>query len=414
MRIYIITGAYPPEPITGAALARDIAETLTMRGHDITVFAPFPNRPAGRLMCRDRRSLIHEERRGGCRIVHTWHSLSRRSTMLSRFAENISFGITSTMQLMRESRPDVVYLNTWPVFAQWLNVLLLHRYGVPVVCAVKDLYPETLSHGRQLSPRHPFVWLARTVTADVYRRSAVIAPLNEIMGERIVADRGISPEKVEVLRDWIDPAPFEQRRHDSGFRALHGLRSDLFLAMYVGSMTRMANLEIYIEAAEILRRRKDIRILLVGDGAMRPKIEGMIRERHLDNIRLIRPLKPEEAPAVQAAADVLTLSLQEGAAQHATPSKMISYMFSERPIVAGVPAGSPAARLIDDARCGRVVHHSNPHEMAEALEKLAANRAALTLMGTNARHYAEEHFTKTRNLPPLCEMLERLANASLN
>ena len=42
----------------------------------------------------------------------------------------------------------------------------------------------------------------------------------------------------------------------------------------VGSMTRMAGLELYVQAAERLRHRQDMLILLVGDGAMRGAVEA--------------------------------------------------------------------------------------------------------------------------------------------
>ena len=145
MRVYIISCVYPPEAVTSASTARDLAEAMTLRGHQVTVFAPFPNRPTGQLAPGYRRSFQHIQHQDGYTICYSWHTLSKRSNIVSRTAENLSFGLTSTWQLRREPKPDVVFMNTWPIFSQWMNLQVLKRHHVPIVCAVKDLYPETIS-----------------------------------------------------------------------------------------------------------------------------------------------------------------------------------------------------------------------------------------------------------------------------
>jgi colanic acid biosynthesis glycosyl transferase WcaI len=411
MKVYIISAVFPPEPVTSAVTTHDIAEAMVQRGHEVTVFASFPNRPAGKVMKGYRRAFRNCAYREGYRIIYSWHTLSKRSTTISRTAENLSFGITSTIQLALEKRPDIVYMNTWPLFAQWMNLLVLHKRRVPVVCAVKDLYPETLASDGKVSKNNLVMRLARAIGTQVYSKSACVVPINESMRDRILKDRGIEPEKVTVLCDWIDPSNFPKMQPKNGkFRKEHGFPPDSFLAMYVGSMTRMAGLDIYVEAAERLKNCRDIHILLVGDGAMRARIENKIQRRGLKNIRILYPLHPEDVPQTQAAADVLVLSLLPGAAEHATPSKLISYMFSQRPIIASVNANSPAAYIIQKAECGSVVSQGDADEFAAVLQRMADNRPALQKAGENARRYADEYFSKDKVLSQMCNLLERTAS----
>ncbi len=177
-------------------------------------------------------------------------------------------------------------------------------------------------------------------------------------------------------------------------------------------MTRMAGLELYVEAAEKLRHRDDILILLVGDGAMRQDIEQQIQQRELDNIRLIYPLQPHEVPGVQAAADVLMMSLLVGSAEHTTPSKLLFYMFSERPVLASVKHDSPAAHIIQNADSGEVIQQGDAQDLAHHLEKMANHRSSLSQLGKNARRYAEEHFLKANALPRICDFIEQVGRPS--
>lgn len=247
MRVYIISDVYPPEPVTSAMTAHDIVGELVRRQHDVTVFAPFPNRPTGQLIDGCKRAWKRVEQRDGYQIIYSWHTLSRTSSVLSRMAENISFALTSTLQLLQAPHPDVVYMNNWPIFAQWLNTTVLYRRRVPVICVVHDLYPETFAETGSLSENSLPMRVMAILDKGVYRQSAVVTALNAVQQAYLIESRKIPSEKVVVFPDWIDASNFPpDAPRDNAFRNQHDLSADLFVAMYVGSMTRMAGLELYI------------------------------------------------------------------------------------------------------------------------------------------------------------------------
>ncbi len=413
MRVHIISDVYPPEPVTAAMTAHDIVEELVRRDHDVTVFAPFPNRPTGQLSKGYKRSWKQVEPRDGYQVVHSWHTLSKSSTMVSRTAENISFALTSTIQLMRAPKPDVVYMNTWPIFAQWLNTSALYRRNVPVICVVHDIYPETFAEMSVMSTNGLLTRWLTAIDKHVYDQSAIVTTLNSLQRAYLIESRRLPSDKVKVFHDWVDADAFlPDQPQDNGFRARHNLSPDLLLAMYVGSMTRLAGLDLYIEAAEKLRHRGDIKILLVGDGAMRKDVEQDIQQRRLENIQLIYPLEPKQVPEVQAAADVLMLSLEVGTAEHTTPSKMLFYMFSERPVLASVKHDSPTAHIIQEADCGNVVDQGNPQDLVDQLERMANHRSSLPQLGKNARRYAEEHHLKANVLSRISDLIEQVGRGA--
>jgi colanic acid biosynthesis glycosyl transferase WcaI len=229
------------------------------------------------------------------------------------------------------------------------------------------------------------------------------------MADHLIATRNLLADKVCVWPDWVDDAGFPAPASEAaGFRARHRLTPDLVLAMYVGSLTRMAGLELYLEAAALLRHRSDVRIVLVGDGAMRAPLEAQIRARDLANIEIVHPLAQADVPSAQAAADVLLMSLAPGMGLAATPSKLIYYLFSERPIIGAVAPGSPAHRLIADAGCGHLVPPGDAAELARRLEALADDPAARAVLGRNARRHALAHYAKASALPRVCDALERI------
>ena len=404
VRFHLLSDVFVPEPLTSAVLAGQIAEAMAARGHQTTVFAPFANRPTGRLASGQRRRIVQTEERDGYQIVRCWHTLSKTSNVLSRGAENVSFGLSAAAQVLRHPPADVMYMNTWPLFAQSMALNAANRRATPVVCAVKDLYPEALGQPRG-GIGNAIHRQLRRVDGSVYRRSALVTPLNDYAAAHIVETRGIDESKVLVVYDWVDASEYD-RADGSAFRARHRCERDVFTAMYVGSMTRTAGLDLYIETAEKLRGRDDIEILLVGDGAMRIEIENEIARRRLKNIRLVYPLERRDVPDVQAAADVLLLSLQAGMAEHSLPSKLLFYLFSGRPVVASVASNSPAAAVIERSQCGLVVEQGSPEALAAGLDRLAEQPAMRAEMGSTARRFADDNFALEAALPRMCDLLE--------
>ncbi len=49
MNVLIVSAVFPPEPVVTAQTSFQIADELFHHGHQVTVLAPFPNRPDGRL-----------------------------------------------------------------------------------------------------------------------------------------------------------------------------------------------------------------------------------------------------------------------------------------------------------------------------------------------------------------------------
>jgi colanic acid biosynthesis glycosyl transferase WcaI len=412
MRAFIITDVFPPETIMNAFTSGDLADELTRRGHEVVVFAPFPNRPSGHLCDGYSRRAWQTEEKNGHRIVRSWHTLSRESSLLSRSMENLSFGITSTVALALVKRPDVVYMNTWPIIAEGLNSLVLRWKRVPFVSAVQDVYPESLTGKGILKSNGVVSRTMKALDRRFLRRCAVVTTLSDGMRIQVIEDRLLRPERVVTIENWLDTSKFPPGLpRDGPFRKSLGVGAERFVAVFAGSLNRFAGIDLYVDAAEELHGCDDVLILLVGDGSMRLWAEAEIAQRGLKNIRVVCPLLPEKVPEVQAAADVLLLSLTGEAMQTAAPSKLVAYMLSARPTLASVSPGSTPATIVEEAEAGIVIPPNSPIVLARELRECAQRGERLKAMGENARSYAEARFSRDVQLPRLANLLEEVAGA---
>lgn len=408
MRVAIVSAVFPPEPLTSALAARDLAEELTRRGHEVTVFTTFPNRPQGCVFEGFSRRCLARSRADGYRVVRSWHTLSQRSTMASRFAENVSFGFSSSFAALSHGRFDVAYIATWPIFAQNLAAAAFRAIGTPVVCGVGDIYPETLTGKGMIPPRGLLANTMLGLDRFVLSRCASVIAVSDEMRDYLIRTRRLRHKQVKTVPNWLDFQAFDREKiSPRDARKQLGIPDGKFVIMFAGAITMSAGVGLYLDAAAALPKDNPIEITIVGDGSTRQWVEHQAHRRQLANVRVIRGLSPQDVPRTQAAADALLLSLTGDSKYIAAPSKLIAYMFSAKPIVACVSRNSTPARILSEADCGVLVEPDRPDLLAQALVNLARIPAAeRDAIGRRGRQYARTRFSKEVLVPRLVDVIE--------
>jgi glycosyltransferase involved in cell wall biosynthesis len=85
--------------------------------------------------------------------------------------------------------------------------------------------------------------------------------------------------------------------------------------------------------------------------------------------------------------------LDSEAGTFAVPSKTLAYLCAGRAQIVAAPAANEAARVVEDAQAGLVVSPENSTGIIGAAQRFLADPALRSRCATNARHYAERHFS---------------------
>jgi glycosyltransferase involved in cell wall biosynthesis len=209
-----------------------------------------------------------------------------------------------------------------------------------------------------------------------------------------------------VDTEAIKPAPKLNR-----LRKVLGLE-DHFVVSFAGIMGYSQDLDTILNCAGLLKDRRDIAFLLVGDGVEKPHLQNMAQERHLDNVHFL-PMQPrEEYPNVLAASDLCLVTLRKEVMTPVVPSKILSIMAAGRPVLASLPLEGDAPRLIAAAQAGICVVPESPERLVEAILKLYQDSSMLDEMGARGRNYAVKNLSLEACVKQLEELFERtIANS---
>jgi len=411
MRVVIISCVFPPEPIVSSRTSADVAQSLAARGHTVDVITAFPSRPAGRLFPgTKRRWLAKEQSVDGYSITRCFATVSPRSTLASRLLENLSLGVTGALAALRGPRPDVLYVNTWPIVAAGLAAIVATLRGVPMVLSIQDVYPESLAAQGRPGMRSAVFNLLRRIDAAIAHRASAMSVPSTSFRSIYEQTRGIPADCIHVVPNWGDVN--EIRPNDPGAAAMRerwGIADDAIVALYAGNVGVAAGMEGLITAMghhDADNAYSLPRLVIAGAGTQLDPCRRLAAEYELPLV-VHSPWLAEETSSVLAAADVLLLPTAGGQALASVPSKLISYLLASRPIVAQVSPDSATAHTIRESGAGWIVEPGDDRGVHDALRRvMAMPRETLREIGERGRRYAVANFSREQCLPRLIAVIE--------
>lgn len=391
MHILIMGQHYAPEEVSGAALARELAEGLLARGHQITFVTAAPSYPHGRVFNGYHNVVLARERLNGVNVIRVWSHISPARSFWSRILNYGTFSLMALMGGLAAGRVDVM-MSASPPLPLGLSAWLVSRIRrIPWLLRVEDLYPQTAVNAGVLRNRFVIRFL-EWMEKFIYRKAAHISLISESFRQNLLA-KGISSSKLSVLPVWADPRSIRPLPKENGFRRAHGLEGK-FILLYAGNLGHTSVLEEVIEAARLLKAEKDMVFVIIGEGVKKTALQARSLRYGLDNVRLL-PYQPRERYAeTLAAADVSLVTLNPAASHTSLPSKIFNIMASARPILAVADAASEAARLVRRERCGVVVPPAQPALLAETVKALRDRSAQLDEWGRNGRTALEKRYAR--------------------
>jgi colanic acid biosynthesis glycosyl transferase WcaI len=408
MHILILTQFFDPEPASIPGMP--FASWLRRRGHEVEVVTGFPNYPGDHFYPGHRPALWHREDIDGVRVNRVPLYPSHDRSAIGRVANYGSFALSAaTLGTMMSRRADAVYVYHPPATVGLPALLWKQMRRMPFVYHVQDLWPESVVESGMVSQRAQRV-VERVLTwwcAQVYRGASRIAVLSPGF-KRILAERGVPVEKIEVVPNWADESLFEPMERDAELAQELGM-AGRFNVVYSGNVGHFQGLDTAIRAAARLRHLKHFQLVVIGTGQAEQDLRRLAAERGLDNVRFLGRRHYTEMGQLTALADVLLVSLQDRPFFAATiPGKTQVSLACGRPVLMAVRGD--AADLVSNAGAGITATPGDEAGLAAAIERLySLPREELDAMGARGRQFYVSELSLDRGARRLEAMLDSAA-----
>lgn len=405
MHILFISHYFPPEVNAPANRTYEHARRWVADGHEVTVITGVPNHPKGEIFPGYENRWIQEENRDGIRVIRTWMYLGSSKSAITRSLNYVFFAFTVLYASFLAKDPDIVVATTPQFFSGVAGVIVSRLKRRPFVLEVRDLWPDSIVQLLQLR-RGFIVRFLELIEKALYKSTAGI-----VVNSRAFIDHintfGVPKDRMALIYNGIDPSLFQTRERDAVLLRENGLDGK-FLVAYVGTLGMAHGLITVLDAAERLRDTREVVFLLIGDGADRARLEEEIKERGLENVRLLGLRPRTEIPRWLASIDLALVLLRDiPVLETVVPSKIFETLAEARPIL--VAGRGEVRRLIEEAKAGFVIDPESPDQLARAIRFIRAHPEDAQTRARAGRDWVAANFQRDDLARAMAKFLEDVA-----
>ncbi len=330
--------------------------------------------------------------------VHHFSGSSRLH--LFREASALSYNIRftgATRKLLAQKRPRLLYQRHGRfVFA---GALLSRLLGIPLVLeynASEELMAKHWDPAR-FSP-----WLRLCERVSVKAASLIVVVSNPLKQELMEA--GVPEERILVNPNAADPERFHPHCGGTKLRRDLGFEPADIVVCFVGTFSYWHGVAVLEQAIRSLLDKtqpegEPLKFLLVGDGPLAPQLRDALEPYARQRLVTFTGAIPHGSVCAHLdAADILVsphVPMPGGIPFFGSPTKLFEYMAMGKAIAAS--ALDQIADVLEHGRTALLVKPGDPRELADAVQRLAADEQLRIALGRNARETALARHTWRQN-----------------
>ena len=292
------------------------------------------------------------------------------------------------LEVVQSVQPHLLHVHS-PVLNALPALRVGRKLGIPVVYEVRAFWEDAaVDHGSTTEGSVRYR-ITRNLETWALRRASHVFTICEGLRNDIAA-RGIPADKVTVIPNAVDIDSFEPGvAPDTALKMQLGL-GDACVVGFIGSFYSYEGLDLLLDALPaMLRRRPDVRVLLVGGGPQDAALKAQVERMGLAGKVVFTGRVPHDQ--VQRYYDIVDLLAYPRHSMRltelVTPLKPLEAMAQGRLLVASDVCGHK--ELIRHGDTGMLFQAGNADALADTIMDLLANPQCWPAMRAAGRRFVE-------------------------
>lgn len=404
-RVLLVTTNYWPEPTGISIYTTDLAESLKSEGHQVSVLTSLPHYPWWRVPEEFAHLAEGKSEHNGVSVIRAKHLVPSRMNALlrMRFETSLWWNLRRVSKKLVGKDFDVVIACIPTVAAGIVGKRIAKELGVPSGLIVQDLSgagakQSGLRGGALISK------IAHAVEGKVLHGADGLVVVSPAMRD-VVVGLGVPESRITQITNY-SARPIASVDKTSA-RAKFGWASQDFVVIHTGNMGAKQDLEYVVRAAEALASNSQIKIYLVGHGNQEANLKALCAGK--SNIAVMPAVSDADYSALLSAADLLLVNERSTQMEMSLPSKLTSYLYSERPVIAAVPRGGATWKFLDGV--AELVEAGDPKALASKIEELSRNQSRLDELAKLGSAFAVKHLAPAVGRGKYLEWVEKLVQS---
>lgn len=373
-----------------STLTKDLSDEFHRQGHKVTV-----------VTLQEKKY----EKETSLKIENGYEVLRVKSGNYFNVKSKIEKGITTALmpyilkkaiiENLRDRKFDLIYTHT-PFMAnpKLLSGLKKH-YKCSVMINLWDIFPQNAVDLGMINNKILINIFKRT-EKKMYECADYIGCMSkgnlEYMRER---DSNFKENKYFVLKNWAKLQQLEINGKNK-VRKKYGYDQDDFIVIFGGNMGKPQKLENLLNLAKMVINDKKIKFLFIGNGSEKEKLERIVIDNKLNNVKFVEQIPREDYEKLTAACDLGLVSLDEKFTVPNFPSKTTDYFKLKLPILASLDKCSSkdyGELLQNEVKAGLFSKAGDVEELYQKFIRIYSDKNLRDKMSENGRKYYENELS---------------------
>ena len=267
--------------------------------------------------------------------------------------------------------PDVIVADTYCVSYKPIY-RYCRKHHIPFVVDVRDLWPQSIIEYLHFSESNPVIRMMYNMERKMYIHADRIifsfdGGYDYIQDRRL--ENKVPKEKVFYINNGVDLDEFTQNSQKYTIKDPDLDRPDLFKVVYVGSIRKVNNLGLLLDAAKEVKNER-IRFLIWGAGDELETLQNRVKNENIQNVIFKGRVKKKYIAYITRMADLNLI--------HNNPSEIFKYGISFNKLFDYLASGKPSLTTFPCKYnpavyegAGVDVQNPTPQEIAKTIDQFS-------------------------------------------
>jgi glycosyltransferase involved in cell wall biosynthesis len=312
----------------------------------------------------------------------------------------------------QNGKPDVIIASSVHPLTLVAGIKIAKKFGIPCICEVRDLWPETLVAYNSLNQNSLVSKLLYLGEKWIYKNANKIiftmeGGIDYIKDKKWDLDSGgpVDLKKVFHINNGVDLKVFEDNLEKHVINDNDLTCEKHFKVIYTGSISKANNVKKIVDVADFIAKKGDnkIKFLIFGEGLQKEELETYCRNANLNNIKFKGLVEKSKVPYILSKSNLNIFHFENNSLKRygASLNKMFEYFASRKPILSDCEFGYD---LIKKYQSGVVIDDASVEQLANEIIKFSTmTEQEYELYCSNAYKLAKQYDFKI-----LTNQLEKL------
>jgi len=238
-------------------------------------------------------------------------------------------------------KPDVIIASSVHPLTLVAGIKIAKRFGIPCICEVRDLWPESLVAYGSLKKESIVTKILYQGEKWIYAKADKLIFTME-GGKDYIIDKGwskasggpVDVNKVYHINNGVDLQKYDYNKENYSVKDMDLNNENIFKVVYAGSIRKVNKVGLLLDAAKSLKNT-NIKFLIWGDGDQVDILQKRIIDEEINNVSIKGKVEKKFIPYITSKADLNIISGTESSLYKYGPSlnKMFEYFAAGRPVL---------------------------------------------------------------------------------